>query len=184
MNAIKLSSSIYFLSKLFFYVCLAFVVFLILFSALSFAESIWKIDIPLVEVTTTSIETRTKIQIPFMDMHIGFPNSVLVFFMWVFFGFYALYFYSLSQFFKVFTQTQVFTERSIKSLKIFGWLNLVPITFGILASLVDIFRGKGFKMDSEYLLVFIHLFVALLVYFYVDLVKKGKRVQDENDLTI
>ena len=184
MKSITLSQFIYFLSKLFFYVCFAFVLFIIVFSALSFLESTWKIDIPFVELTTSEIETRTRIQIPLMDMHIGFPNSFLVIFMWLFFVFYAFYFYSLVQFFKIFTQSHVFTKQSVNKLKLFRRLNVVPILLAVAALIVDIARGTGFKMDSEYLLVIVHLFVGLLVYFYLDLVKKGKQVQDENDLTI
>jgi len=63
-------------------------------------------------------------------------------------------------------------------------LNFIPIGVGIIHIVVMAIRTTTFKMDSEYLLIVLHLFVAALVYLYLDLLRKGKIVQDENDLTI
>ena len=132
----------------------------------------------------TIVENQTSITIPFSKLHIEFINSFGIIALWLSFGFYAFYFYALSEFFKVFTKTQVFTQHSIKKLQLFGSLNLIPAVFIFLYFIVERVQSMPLKMDSEYILPIPHLCIALFVYLYIDLIKKGKRVQDENDLTI
>ncbi|GGG23068.1 hypothetical protein GCM10011344_24700 [Dokdonia pacifica] len=176
----NLSKITYLVSRIFFYICAAFTVFIFLFSALSFFENRFNIDMPLI----TIVENQTSITIPFSKLHIEFINSFGIIALWLSFGFYAFYFYALSEFFKVFTKTKVFTQYSIKKLKLFGSLNLIPPVFILLYFIIDRIQNTPLRMDSEYILPIPHLCIALFVYLYIDLIKKGKRVQDENDLTI
>ena len=176
---------IYYLSRFLFLASLVITVFLIVFSLLSFLEGNFGINIPFVELLTTAGEqTDVRINIPLTEMYVGYQYSFVVVGVWLSFSFYAFYFHALSQFFKVFTEIQVFTEDSLKKLKRFGWLNLIPVLLAILLTTGNLLLGASFQMDSEYLLVAVHLLVALLTYFYLQLISKGKKVQEENDLTI
>lgn len=176
----NLPKIIYLLSRIFFYVCAAFTAFIFLFSTLSFFESRFNIDFPLIVIK----ESQTFIKIPFSKLHIEFFNALAIVGLWVSFGFYAVYFYALSEFFKVFTRAQVFTAYSIKKLRLFGYLNLVPPVFILIYLIVEISQNSSLRMDSEYILPIPHLCIALFVYLYIDLIKKGKLIQDENELTI
>ncbi len=180
-HKLNLTKIVYFISRAFFYCSIVFISFIIVFSLLSFIESNSSINIPLVE----SSEVYTKVIIPFMRMHVEFQNSLVGFsLMSLSLIFYALYFYSLSNFFNVFTKTNLFTDDSIQKLKFFSKLNILPLVIALITILIDQFRGVKFKMDSEYGLVAFHFLIAILVYFYLDLIKKGKLIKDDNDLTI
>lgn len=176
----NLPKTIYLLSRIFFYICATFTAFIFLFSTLSFFESHFNIDFPLIATK----ENQSFINIPFSKLHIEFSNSLGIVGLWVSFGFYALYFYALSEFFKVFTKTQIFTTYSIKKLRLFGYLNLIPPVFILIYLIVEIIQHSSLHMDSEYFLLIPHLCIALFVYLYIDLIKKGKLIQDENELTI
>lgn len=185
MKKITISHSIYFISRLAFVVCLLFSVFIILFSILAFAESNLNINIPFVGVETgVDSLSYTRIDIPITDLHVAYQNSFAIVLMWLAFAFYTFYFLTLSKFFKIFTEEEVFTASSVKILKRFMVLNLIPVCAGVGYILVTYIGTHNFRMDSEYLLLIVHSFVALLVYLYLDLLKKGKLVKDENDLTI
>jgi hypothetical protein len=148
-------------------------------------ETEFDLDVPFVALETTiNLQSIIRIDIPFTEMHVGYRNSFAVLLMWLSFAFYTFYFYTLSMFFKVFTEQEVFTVSSVKILKRFMLLNLIPVLVGLCYIMVTYIANYNFKMDSEYLLIILHSFTALLVYLYLDLLKKGKNVQDENDLTI
>jgi hypothetical protein len=135
---------------------------------------------PLIGIT----EDQTIIKIPFSKSHIEFSNSFGIISLWLTFGFYALYFHALSEFFKVFTKAQLFTNHSVKKLRFFGYLNLIPPVFILVYFIVERTQNIPIHMDSEYVLPIPHLCIALFVYLYIDLIKKGKLVQEENELTI
>ena len=170
----------YLLSRIFFYICAFFTAFIFLFSLLSFFESRFALDIPLI----TIVENQTSISIPFSKSHIKFFSSTGIIALWLSFGFYALYFHALSEFFKVFTKAQVFTNHSVKKLQLFGYLNLIPPVFILITFVIGRIKNMPLRMDSEYILPIPHICIALFVYLYIDLIKKGKLVQEENDLTI
>ena len=176
----NLSKTIYLLSRALFYICIVFTVFILLFSVLSFFESYFDIDMPFITISGN----QTSISIPLLKSHIEFFNSLGVVALWSSFGFYALYFHALSEFFKVFTKDQVFTNHSVKKLSLFGYLNLIPPVFILLYFIIELIQNMSLHMDSTYILPIPHLCIALFVYLYIDLIKKGKLVQDENDLTI
>ncbi len=181
---LSLPKLVFGLSKLCYYISLGLAVFVFIFSCFSFLESDLNINIPLLEIQETTSGNRARIDIPFIGLHIGFSQSILMVYMWLFFVFYAIYFFFLSRFFAVFSTSNSFTKQSLKDLRIFGLLNGVPFVFALIATLIDLARGITFKMDSEYLLVPIHLFVGLIVYLVLTLVQKGTVLQQENDLTI
>ena len=90
----NLPKIIYLLSRTFFYICAVFTGFILLFSALSFFENHFDIDLPLITIA----ENQTSINIPFQNTYRIFYSFGIVA-LWFSFGFYALYFHALSEFF-------------------------------------------------------------------------------------
>lgn len=172
--------TIYLLSRIFYYLCAVFTVFIFLSSLLSFFESHFDIDIPMITIS----KNETSINIPFIKSQIIFFNSFGVFALWLSFGFYALYFYALSEFFKVFTKEKIFTHHSINKLRLFGYLNLLTPVLVLFYFILERVQNIPLRLGSEFILPIPHLCIALFVYLYLDLIKKGKLIQEENDLTI
>ena len=176
---------IYILAKGFFYAFAAFFVFIFVFSILAFAEYRLGWHIPYVEITDRASDAYAEISLPLVDMHVGFTFTLaVIFFMWIGILFYTTYFYNLKDFFKVFIETKVFNAKSLKRLKIFFYINLIPLVYALGLTLFQIVNNGSFKFEEDQGVAIFHLFVAFLVYLYMDIIKKGKRIQEENDLTI
>lgn len=174
----------YFLSKLFFNGFAFFSGFVILFSIVSFIEFKSGWDMPFVTVSTEDTEAYARIKIPFFDLMIGFQLSFKVIAMWLSLLFYTIYFWALKNFFGVFIQEEIFNKASEKKLKLFFKVNLLPIIVGFIYIIAGLILSKKTILNEELFPVVIHVLVAFMVYFYMDLMQKGRRIQEENDLTI
>ena len=174
----------YFLSKLFFYGFAFFSGFVILFSILSFIEFKVGWDVPFVTVSSEDTEAYAHIKIPFFELMIGFQLSFKVIAMWFSLLFYTLYFWALKNFFGVFIQEEIFNTASEKKLKLFFKVNLLPVIVGFIYIIAGLLLSKNKIFNEELFPIAIHVIVALMVYFYMDLMQKGRRIQEENNLTI
>jgi hypothetical protein len=176
---------IYIFSKVLFNVFAVFFGLVFVFSILAFAEYNWGLDIQYVEIIKKAGEQHARLSIPFVDVIVEFLlSSWVMVIMWIGLLFYVLYFYFLKEFFKVFILEQSFNSESLKRLKTFFYINLIPLLYALIVSIAQIIRFGKFKFEEDQGIAIVHLFVAFLVYFYIDLIKKGKYLQEENDLTI
>lgn len=151
-----------------------------IFSILSYFEYKFGIQIPFVEI----IENRPKVLVPILGLRINIPLNYAILIMWTSMSFYAIYFYAFKEFLRVFVEKNMFEVKSLKRLKFFLILNLIPLIYIILFTASFLIKGSAFRLEDDYFIVFAHLVIAFLLYLYLDIVKKGKRVQEENDLTI
>ena len=175
----------YLLSKGFFYAFSVFFLFVLAFSILAFAEYKFGWDVPFVEITNQDGGEYAFIKIPLIEMSVSFVYNILVVFvMWIGLLFYAIFFYVLKEFFKVFVEDEAFNTKSLKRLKSFFYINLIPLGYVIVLSIVQLVKTGGFKFEEDHGVALAHLFIAFLVYLYMDLLKKGKVIQEENELTI
>jgi len=173
---------LYWFSKIFYYCFTAFFIFLFVFSILSFCEYNLGWDIPFVEID--SKKNTLSIIFPFIDLTLSFPPNAIVILPLAIFAFYSFYFYMMYKFFKVFISKPLFEEKAINSLRYFFYLNLIILIVAFIAIIIEtIYRGY-FKMDESLGFIFIHGFVTIITYLYVDMAKKGAVLQSENDLTI
>jgi hypothetical protein len=170
----------YITSKLLFYLYLSLYIFIMIFSILSYFEYKFGIQIPFVEI----IENRPKVLVPILGLRINIPLNYAILIMWTSMSFYAIYFYAFKEFLRVFVEKNMFEVKSLKRLKFFLILNLIPLIYIILFTASFLIKGSAFRLEDDYFIVFAHLVIAFLLYLYLDIVKKGKRVQEENDLTI
>lgn len=176
---------IFILSKGFFYAFAVFFVFVVVFSTLAFAESQFGWDILFVKITEEMGNAYVNIDLPFLNMHVGFIfKPVVVFAMWIGILFYVIYFYALKEFFKVFIEAKIFNSKSLKRLKTFFYLNLIPLIYALVLTVYQITENGSFKFEEDQGLAIFHLLIALLVYLYMDIIKKGNQIQEEIDLTI
>lgn len=176
---------IYFLSKAFFYAFSFFFIFVFVFSILSFVEHNFNLDVPFVEITNKGEYDFATIKIPMIKLNVGFVFSFFIALaMWIGLLFYCVYFYALKEFFKVFIKDLTFSHESIKKLNLFLWLNLIVVMYGFIWTIVEGIKLSEFKFDEALFLLLIHGFIALIVYLYMDVFRKGSKIQEENDLTI
>lgn len=180
-----MKQTIYIISKGLFYALAVFFVFVFVFSILAFTEHQFGWDVPFVELSDSNNGVDTFIKIPLTELGISFPfkmNVIVV--MWIGILFYVIYFYMLKEFFKVFTEEKVFSLKSLKRLKLFFYINMIPLVYALGLSIYQIIGNGQFKFEEDQGVAIFHLFVAFLVYLYMDIIKKGNLVQQENDLTI
>ncbi|WP_298340383.1 DUF2975 domain-containing protein [uncultured Algibacter sp.] len=170
----------YFTSLILFY-CVAFLLlFVMIFSMLSYLEYKYGIQIPFVEV----IENRAKVHVPLLGLRINVPFNYAVLIMWTAMSYYIIYFYAFKNFLKVFIEKKVFETKPLKRLRFFMILNLVPLIYIIVFTASFLLRGVSIRLEDDYFIVLAHLVIAFLIYLYLDVLKKGRYVQEENDLTI
>ncbi|GAA3632545.1 hypothetical protein GCM10022397_17690 [Flavivirga jejuensis] len=150
------------------------------FSILSYFEYKFDIQIPFVEV----FENHSKIKVPLLGLNIGVPFNYSILIMWSAMSYYAVYFYSFKEFLKVFVKKKMFETKSLKRLQLFLILNVIPLIYIIIFIISFLIRGAAFRLVDDYFIVFAHLVIAFLIYLYLDVLKKGKYIQEENDLTI
>lgn len=178
-----MKKTIYTLAKGFYYAFTVFFAFVVVFSLLSFAEFQLGWDVPFVALKEEG--TYALINIPLVELSIGFQFKIQVLLvMWLGILFYVIYFYTLKEFFKVFVDEKVFSSKSLKRLKTFFYMNLIPLLYAAALSLYTVGSDRQFKFEEDQGIALVHLFIALLGYLYLDLLKKGKILQQENDLTI
>ncbi|MFK7832917.1 MAG: DUF2975 domain-containing protein [Winogradskyella sp.] len=176
---------IYILAKGFFYAFAVFFVFIFVFSILAFAEHQLGWNVPYVNITEEPTHSYANINLPLLDMHVGFIFKLaVVFAMWIGIVFYVIYFYALKEFFKVFIEEEVFNAKSLERLKIFFIINLIPVGFAFGLSMYQIVKNGSFKFEEDQGIAIFHLCIAFLAYLYMDIIRKGNLIQEENDLTI
>lgn len=95
--------------------------------------------------------------------------------------FFSVFFYMLSNIFKIFKASKLFTNKAIKQLNYFAFINLVvaPILF----LTIDFFIMEKPQIGNiyNYLLTFL---LGIFLLFIAAVFKHGYKVQSENDLTI
>lgn len=164
----------YFTSKILFYLFSVILAFIFIFSILSFIAYQYHINIPFVEI----IENKPKVFVPLLRLRINIPLNYSIILMWLVMVFYAIYFYAFKEFLKI------FEIKSLKSLRLFLILNLIPFIYIIIFIGSELVNRSEFKLHDDYFIVVAHLVIAFLTYLYLYTVKKGKVLQEENDLTI
>lgn len=176
----------YTFSKLFFYGFSLLTLFVIVFSLLSFLEHTLGWNVPFVEFEKHNHNGYTFVMIPLINLGFGFPTGhilkMLIMFLTLIF--YVVYFYSLKGFFKIFVLENTFSSKSIRRLSVFYKLNFIPVIFSFLGVSYGVFIRRRMYFDEEHVFLILHLSIAFLMYLYLDLVKKGQIIQEENDLTI
>ncbi len=170
----------YISSKVLFYFFSILFLFIVVFSILSYFEYKFGIQIPFVEV----FEKHSKINVPLLGLRINVPYSYAILMMWSAMLYYAIYFYAFKEFLKVFIEKKIFETKSLKRLHFFLKLNLIPLIYIIVFTASFLLRGADLRLHDDYFIVLAHLVIAFLIYLYLDILKKGKSVQEENDLTI
>lgn len=170
----------YITSKILFYSISILLGFIMLFSILSFLELKFGMQIPFVEI----FENHSKINVPLLGLRIGVPFNYYILVMWTAMLYYTIYFYSFKNFLGVFVEKNMFETKSIKRLRFFLILNIVPVIYIIFFTASFLVKGVPIRFEDDYFIVFAHLVIAFLIYLYLDVFKKGNYVQEENDLTI
>ncbi|MBC3756793.1 DUF2975 domain-containing protein [Hyunsoonleella sp. SJ7] len=170
----------YITSSVLFYIIASILLFIFLFSILAFFEYKFEIDVPFVEI----LGNRGKVNVPIFGLGINIPFNYAIIFMWIAMTYYLIYFYAFKEFLRVFVEKRTFKARSLKRLRFFLKLNILPFFYIIVLCFCFFILGKPVRVYEEFFIIFAHLVVAFLVYLYLDVLKKGKHIQEENDLTI
>jgi len=122
-----MKKTIYTLSRGLFYTFTVFFCFVFIFSILAFVEHYMGLNIPFVDIYNNDGQSYANISIPFINWKVEFIFSFLiVMVMWGGLLFYVMYFYALKEFFRIFIEDEVFNQKSLKRLKSFMYINLVP----------------------------------------------------------
>ena len=177
-----MKKTIYNLSKLFFYGFSLFAIILTINSILGLIEYKGWSDFSFISF----VENEES---DFDFLQVQMPFTVQILFGWILpfiiasLCFYCFYFYALKNFFKLFILEKVFSDDSLNKLNLFHKLNYLPAFVFVGRSLYSIVNSR--KVDNELLIIaVIHFIIALLLLYYIDLVKKGHVIQKENELTI
>ena len=92
---------------------------------------------------------------------------------------YAVFFYLASKVFLVFLQGKLFTERNVKILRQFYFVNLfIPLPLVLISSL---FVEVEFIV---WLLVLVHFVLGIFIFFLSEIFMQGVKLQNEQDLII
>ncbi|MEP1488952.1 MAG: DUF2975 domain-containing protein [Algibacter sp.] len=175
-----MKKSAYISSIILFYSFSILFLFILVFSILSYFEYKFGVDIPFVDI----LQNRAKVNVPLLGLHINIPFNYSILIMWTAMLFYAVYFYTFKNFLKVFIEKRMFETKSLKRLQFFLILNLVPLIYIVMFTASFLLRGINIRFEDDYFIVLTHLVISFLMYLYLDILKKGKHVQEENDLTI
>ena len=171
---------IYLFSLFLFYSYTTLFIFVITFSALSFLEYSYGINIPFVEL----FENHPKVYVPLLGLKINIPMNFAVLIMWTVMSYYAIYFFFVKEFARIFIKSNIFEQESLRRLRFFMILNFIPLVYIIVLVSSIFMRGVNFSLEDDYFIVLAHTVIALLIYLYLDILKKGRYIQKENDLTI
>lgn len=170
----------YQISKITFWGFIIFSCILIPLSILSLLEYYFNWNIPLVDIVKRENLDFAKINGIGVEFWINYTIAL----MWATFIYYTIYFYVLQSFFSIFITKKTFEEESVKKLTIFHHLNYIPVIIGFIGIMYRYIDLNSFKFDEPHFFVLVHLIIAFFLYFYLDLIKKGNYIQQENDLTI
>ncbi|MFS4483995.1 DUF2975 domain-containing protein [Hyunsoonleella sp. 2307UL5-6] len=170
----------YVTSKILFYTIAIVLLFLFVFSIFAFLEYKFELDILFVDV----IDNRGKVHVPVLGLNINVPFNYAIFIMWIVMAYYIIYFYAFKEFLKVFVKKELFDKRSLKRLRLFLILNMLPLGYIIIFTSSFLIKGVSIRFGDDYFIVFAHLVIAFLIYLYLDVLKKGRYIKEENDLTI
>lgn len=175
-----MKKTVYLISKITFWAFILFSCILIPLSALSFIEYFFNWNIPFIDIVKIEGLDYAKIK----NIGVEFWINYTITLMWGTLVYYSIYFYVLKSFFKIFITQKTFEENSVKKLKLLYKLNFIPIIVGFIGIFYRYITLNKLKFDEPHFFVFIHLIIAFFLYFYLDLIKKGNSIQQENDLTI
>jgi hypothetical protein len=109
--SIILKQTAYIASKLLFYLYLSLYIFIMVFSILSYFEYKFGIQIPFVEI----IDNRPKVHVPVLGLGINIPLNSAILIMWTSMLYYAIYFYALKEFLRVFVAITIFLNTQFDS---------------------------------------------------------------------
>lgn len=168
------------ISKLTFWGFGLFSMIVISLSIVSLLEYYFNWDIPFIDIVTRENLDYAKIN----GIGVEFWINYTIILMWGTFIYYTFYFYVLQSFFKIFITQKTFEENSLKKLTLFYRLNYIPVIIGFMGITYRYISLNRFKFDEPHFFVLIHLIIAFFLYFYLDLIKKGSFIQQENELTI
>ena len=94
--------------------------------------------------------------------------------------FYGLFFWIVSNVFKVFFQPKLFTENGVKQLKYFYLINMfIPPILALMAKIV-----MGRIEEGLDIVAVIHFILGVFAYFLAAIFKQGLKLQKEQDLFI
>lgn len=119
-----------------------------------------------------------------MQLNVEFLLSFKVVLMWGTMIYYSVYFYVLQNFFNLFIAKKTFKEQSLKKLTLFYKLNFIPVIVGFTGIVIRYIMFEALQFDEPHFFALIHLIIAFFLYFYLDLIREGNNIQQENDLTI
>ena len=170
----------YLISKITFWGFTLFSAFALVFSILAFLEYYFNWDVSFVEIVKREELNFVKIK----NIGVEFWINYTIILMWGTFIYYSIYFYILQSFFRIFITQKTFKKQSLKKLGLFYKLNFIPVIVGFIGITYRYISLSKLKFDEPHFFVLIHLTIAFFLYFYLDLVKKGNYIQQENDLTI
>lgn len=180
LNDNKMKKLAYISATLLFYFIATVLIFVFLFSVLSFFEYKFEWQIPFVDI----INGKGKVYVPLLGLGINVPFNYNVFIMWIAMAYYMFYFYAFKEFLKVFVEKRVFDGKSLKRLRFFLILNVMPIIYIVIFTASFLLKDTPIRFEDDYFIVLAHLVIAFLVYLYLEVLKKGNQIQQENDLTI
>ncbi len=176
---------IYLLSRLFFYGFAIFSVLVAICSILAIFEYYAVIDFSFLNIGNYENATLKflTIQIPYTSLKVELIFGSLLLLIFASLLFYTYYFYVLKEFFKIFIKNTLFNTTTLSKMHTFYLLNCA---FAIGFAIRGIFTYFVLdNLDSELiLLICIHVFITIILYYYKDVIQKGFKIQEENDLTI
>jgi hypothetical protein len=177
--------SLYLLSQALFYTSVVFLGFVVISSLIVMLDSAYNWDISFIILFEQNGKTFASVKIPFIETFIQFQYSLLtIVVMWISILFYVIYFRLLSRFFSVFVEEDSFSKESLLRLKHFLYINFLPVIYAIGFTGYQVLKADGFKFEQDHGMAIFHLIIAVIVYLYVDIAKKGNLIKAENDLTI
>jgi len=172
------------IAQTFFYVFSICFVFVLLFSILSFLEKYVGLNMPFITILDYDNVFDAQLNIPIVNAIIKYNFSYSILYLWLWLLFYSIYFYTLKEFFKIFTNENLFNNKSLKKLATFFKLNFIPLILNIFIISYICLQDNNENIEEEIVMVIFHAIVGIIVYLYIDVFKKGKQLQDENDLMI
>lgn len=134
------------------------------------------------ETNINFVDDKRIIEYPFTDVSFLILDNNLIYLV---FNFmlpvlsYVLFFWLLSNVFKVFYQEKLFTVKNIINLKQFYLTNIVlPIVLVILSSFfIEVEKGI-------FVIVVLHLFLGIFIFIISEIFNQGLTLQNEQDLYI
>jgi len=177
--------SLHLLSQALFYTSVVFLGFVIISCLIVMLDSAYNWDVSFIRFFEQNGKTYASVKIPFIETFIQFQYSLLtIVVMWISILFYVIYFKLLSRFFSVFVDEDSFSKKSLLRLKHFLYINLLPIIYALVFTVYQVLKAGDVKFEEDHGMAIFHLIIAVIVYLYVDIAKKGNTIKAENDLTI